>query len=90
MKKYLEHISKWENNRNRFEFYFRQSVCDFYRHADNAEVYEKKMAACKYVAMEKYGYTAEEFEAKRMEHVNEFEPFYADEKTVAELMACNH
>ena len=77
MKRYEEHITKWVDTKEKFARYFRQSVCDYYRHADTKEVFEEKMAACEKAAKR------EEFEA-------EFKAFYADEKTVAALMACSH
>lgn len=89
MKRYEEHITKWANTKEKFARFFRQSVRDYYRHADTKETLEEKMAACMKAA-ERFGFTVEELTAKRAEFEAEFEAFYADEKTVAALMAYSH
>ena len=89
MKRYEEYIAKWVDTKEKFARYFRQSVCDYYRHADTKEVFAEKMAACEKAA-KRFGFTVAEFAAKRAEFEAEFAAFYADEKTVAAVMACSH
>ena len=89
MKRYEEYITKWVDTKEKFARYFRQSVCDYYRHADTKEVFAEKMEACAEAA-KRFGFTAEAFAAKRAEFETEFAAFYADKKTVAALMACSY
>lgn len=89
MKRYEEYITKWVDTKEKFARYFRQSVCDYYRHADTKEVFEEKMAACEKAAKH-FEITVAEFAAKRAEFEAEFKAFYADKETVAALMAYSH
>lgn len=89
MKRYEEYITKWVDTKEKFARYFRQSVCDYYRHADTKEVFEEKMTTC-FEAANRFGFTVEELKTKRAEFEAEFEAFYADKKTVATLMFCNY
>lgn len=89
MKRYEEHITKWVDTKEKFARYFRQSVCDYYRHADTKEVFEEKMAACEKAA-KRFEFTVAEFAAKREEFEAEFKAFYADKKTIAACMAYSH
>lgn len=89
MKRYEEHISKWVSTKEQYARYFRQSVRDYYRHADTKETYEAKMSACAKAA-KRFGFTVEEIAAKRAEFEKEFKAFYADKKTAAALMAYSH
>ena len=90
MKRTPEHVAKWHNTENKFARLVEQVVCDYYRHADTAEELEYNLTVCEEVAVNTYHWTPEKFAHAVADFKERFAKFYADEKTVAALMACNH
>lgn len=86
---YTEKVAKWVTTEAKYMREVEQVVKDYYRHADTKEMHDVRMAVLKEVAPN-YGVTAEQFAAMVADWEVRWEAFYADEETVAYLMAHNN
>lgn len=86
---YTEKVAKWVTTEAKYMREVEQAVVDYYRHANDKETHDMRMEVLEEVAPN-YGVTAEQFAAMVTDWANRWEAFYADEETVAYLMAHNN
>lgn len=86
---YTEKVAKWVTTEAKYMREVEQAVVDYYRHASDKETHDMRLEVLEEVAPN-YGVTAERFAAMVADWETRWAAFYADEKTVAYLMAHNN